>query len=102
MGVPDWKILCICLAKQLATICGNNCWLGELQGVGCDGFQSHNAQTGMTMWQPWRYRDLCFYELFVKLAARAHVQLHILTKGSAGQSIGTVSCRDAMIHESMQ
>lgn len=32
--------------------------------------QSHNAQTGMTMWQPWRYRDLCFYELFVKLAAR--------------------------------
>lgn len=68
MGVPVWRILCICFGKQLATICGNNC-----QSESCS--QSHNAQTGMTMWQPWRYRDLCSYELFVKLAARTCVPI---------------------------
>jgi len=63
MGVPSLKDF-VYLFRQ--TI-GNNLWQ-TTASQSCS--QSHNAQTGMTMWQPWRYRDLCFYELFVKLAAR--------------------------------
>lgn len=85
MGVPRLKDSVYLFSQTI----GNNLWqqLPDWLGSLCRSWswsrsrrrsqrrsQSHNAQTGMTMWQPWRYRDLCFYELFVKLAARAHVR----------------------------
>lgn len=54
---PGWKILCICLAKQLATICGNNCqpgWgVGARAGVGVEVEVSVAVKVTMLR-QAWR------------------------------------------------
>lgn len=97
---PGWKILCICLAKQLATICGNNCqpgWgVGAGAGVGV-GVEVSVAVKVTMLRQAWRCGSRGAIAIYVSMNyllnwLPAHMCARLLTKGSAGQSKDSPSC----------